>query len=387
MTRASTRLRVGFDARALVFPAGGVRRYVGELFSALPAIAPDIDVVAVDPPPGITLPTGTLRGPRAAVLPSNLARAAVALPRAIRRAGLDLFHAPAYTAPIAGGTPVLLTIHDVSYARRPEFYPHPSGRLRQWFYRRSAVTAARIQTDSEFSRREIVAAYGIPESRISVVPLGVGAPFTPLQDTRSQLSPGSGVAAPYVLHVGDLHPRRDLITALNAVIEVRRRGGAATQPLRFVCAGRDCGSADGLRAAAAAAGMTDALVMLGTVAEDQLVALYQHAIALVYPSLYEGFGLPVLEAMACGLPVVAADAGSVPEVLGAAGILVPPGDVRSIAEAVTALATQPERQALLRQQGLARASIFSWERTARATLGVYRACLGLDGPAPKADTP
>lgn len=388
MTGPPTRLRVGFDARALVFPAGGVRRYVEELFSVLPSLAPDIDVIAVDPPPGITLPTGTVPGPRAAVLPTNLARAALALPRAVRQARIDLFHAPAYTAPLAGFTPVVLTIHDVSYARRPEFYAHPSGRLRQWFYRRSAVTAARIQTDSEFSRREIEGAYGIPESSISVVPLGVGKPFTPLQKARREPLADLGVSGPYVLHVGDLQPRRDLITALHAVIAVRcrGRGGDDMQRLRFVCAGKDCGSGDGLRAAAAAAGMPDALVLLGSVAEDHLVTLYRNAVALVYPSRYEGFGLPVLEAMACGLPVVAADAGSVPEVLGDAGILVPAGDVRSFEEAVSALVSQPERRALLCQRGLTRASIFSWERTARGVLGVYRACLGLNGATPAAAT-
>jgi glycosyltransferase involved in cell wall biosynthesis len=247
------------------------------------------------------------------------------------------------------------------------------------------VTAARIQTDSEFSRREIVGAYGIPESNISVVPLGVGKPFTPLQGERRGPPAGPGAGAPYVLHVGDLQPRRDLITALNAVIEVRRRAGAGTPRLQFVCAGKDAGSGDGLRAAAAAAGMPDALALLGSVAEDHLVTLYRNAVALVYPSRYEGFGLPVLEAMACGLPVVAADAGSVPEVLGDAGILVPPGDVRSFEEAITALRDQPERRTIMSQRGVARASLFSWERTARGVLSVYRACLGLDVAGPAAD--
>jgi glycosyltransferase involved in cell wall biosynthesis len=393
------RPRIGFDARALAFPAGGVRRYVREIFSLLPALEPSIDFIAVDPPPGIELPPGTKSGPYCPGLPTNLARAAIALPLAVRRARLDLFHAPAYTAPLRGHTPVVLTVHDVSYARVPEFYAHRAGRVRQWFYRRSATRAARVITDSEFSRREIAAAYALPESEMAVIPLGVGAPFAPASADPAAILP-SGIAPPYVLHVGDLHPRRDLITALRAVIAVRARaarrsgagrGGPASEELggvqgpppseiagsslRLVCAGTDRGSAAALRRFGAEAAAPDALVLPGPVSEGDLVRLYQQAVALVYPSLYEGFGLPVLEAMACGLPVVAARAGSVPEVLGDAGILVDGGDWLGVADALAVLLAGPERRAALRDRGLARAADFSWERTARRTLDVYRACL------------
>jgi glycosyltransferase involved in cell wall biosynthesis len=372
--KRSRRPRIGFDARALAFPAGGVRRYVREIFSLLPALEPSIDFIAVDPPPGIELPPGTRSGPYCLGLPTNLARAAIALPLAVRRARLDLFHAPAYTAPLRGHTPVVLTVHDVSYARVPEFYAHRAGRVRQWFYRRSATRAARVITDSEFSRREIAAAYALPESEMAVIPLGVGAPFAPASADPAAILP-SGIAPPYVLHVGDLHPRRDLVTALRAVIAVRGREIAGGSSLRLVCAGTDRGSAAALRRFGAEAAAPDALVLPGPVSEGDLVRLYQQAVALVYPSLYEGFGLPVLEAMACGLPVVAARAGSVPEVLGDAGILVDGGDWRGVADALAVLLAGPERRAALRDRGLARAADFSWERTARRTLDVYRACL------------
>jgi glycosyltransferase involved in cell wall biosynthesis len=388
-----TRPRAGFDARTLTFPAGGVRRYVRELYARLPAIAPDIDFVAVDPPSRLQLPAGTTAGAAATGLPTNLARAAVTLPAAVRRSRLDLFHAPAYTAPLRGYTPVVLTIHDVSYARRPEFYAHRSGRLRQWFYRRSAMLAARIITDSEFSRGEIVAAYRIPASRIALVPLGVDSRFQPRSSQPTALGPDAGamesadrcagrrVRPPYALHVGDLHPRRDAASALRAIIRVRSRATVpAASRLQFVCAGQDGGTAADLRAQCASSGDSNALVLLGPVPEEELVALYQDAVALVYPSRYEGFGLPVLEAMACGVPVVAARAGAIPEVLGDAGVLVPCGDSDAIADAIELMLADHDRRSDLRARGIARAASFSWDRTAQETLNVYRECLHR-GPA------
>jgi glycosyltransferase involved in cell wall biosynthesis len=379
---------VGFDASALVFPAGGVRRYVHEVYARLPTLAPDVDFVAVDPPGGVQLPAGTRAGAKTTRLPTNLARAALTLPAAVRRSGLDLFHAPAYTAPLSGRVPVVVTIHDVSYARRPEFYAHRSGRLRRWFYRRSALLAAHIITDSEFSRGEIVAAYGTPAARIAVVPLGVGARFAPRQTQPMPARAIPDVTAgangrashpgrpPYVLHVGDLQPRRDVATALRAVITIRSRSTTpAASRLQLVCAGKDCGTAADLLAHCAASGESNLLAVLGPVPEEELVGLYQDAVALVYPSHYEGFGLPVLEAMACGLPVVAARAGSIPEVLGEAGVLVPCGDANAMADAIDAILASPERRLDLRARGVARAASFSWDRTARETLTVYRECL------------
>jgi glycosyltransferase involved in cell wall biosynthesis len=375
VTRSPARPRVGFDARAIVFPAEGVRRYARELFSRLPALAPDIDFVAIDSPRGINLSAGTVRGPGAVALPTNLARSALALPVAVAQARLDLFHAPAYTAPLVGRTPVVVTIHDVSYVRRPEFYAHQSGVIRQWFYRRSASRAVHVITDSAFSEQEIVAAYGIPRARITVTPLGVGSPFSPaVADIPVSLPPG--VRVPYALHVGDLHARRDLMTALRAVLNVGQRQAPGEPALQLVCAGRDYGAANALRQASTDAGAPDMLVLAGQVSEDALLGLYQRAVALVYPSLYEGFGLPVLEAMACGTPVVAARAGSLPEVVGDGGLLVAGGDWSAMADALAMLLTDADRRQAQRERGLARAADFSWDRTARQTLDVYRSCLG-----------
>lgn len=289
------------------------------------------------------------------------------LPRAAAAAGVDVLHAPAYTAPLWSTVPVVLTIHDVSYARHPAWYPYRRDPLRRLFYRASARRAAHVLTVSSFSASEIRAAYGLDSSRISVVPLGVSDTFAPAAGAEA----AERIEGPYVLHVGDLHARRNLAVALDAVIEARRRPGVPAS-LALVLVGTDRGEARSLRRRAAAAGAPDALVFAGAIDEARLRALYQGAAAVVCPSLYEGFGLPALEAMASGTPVLAARTSALPELVGDAGLLLDPRDASAWADALALVLTDRMRTASLCAAGRARAAAFTWERTARATLDVYR---------------
>lgn len=349
------------DGRAFAARAGGVRRYVSALFGALAARA-DVRVVAAGAPAGVPLPAGVTPGPARPSLPTNLGWCATGLPWSASRRG-DVFHAPAYTAPLWGARPLVLTVHDVSYARVPEWYPYRRDPLRLAFYRHSAGRADRLITDSAFSRAEIAAAYGLSEARIAVIPLGVEAHFAPA---------AAAAAAPYLLHVGDLHPRRQVLRLLDLVLGLRR--DTPWRDLQLVCVGRDLGEGPALRARAAAD--PGALALHDRLEESALVALYQGARALVLVSRYEGFGLPVLEAMACGAPVIVADAGALPEVAGEAGLIVPVDDPCAWAEAVRAVLAQPDVAARLREAGLRRAAGFTWAATAAATLEVYRAAAG-----------
>jgi glycosyltransferase involved in cell wall biosynthesis len=354
-------LRVGYDAKSLDSPAHGVRRYAERLFDTIPRVAPEVTLVAV----------GRQRSPLDF---TNLGRMLVGLPLAVRQEAPVLFHAPAYVGPLWGVHPLVLTIHDVSYERHPEWYPYRRDGLRRRFYRRCAQVADLVITDSEFSRREIVAAYGLDPNRIAVIPLGVGEPFGPANGGTANSAPVS-VSNPCVVHVGDLHQRRDLAVALDAVLIIRaRRPSLAT--LQLVLAGIDRGVGQMLRALASQQGQPDALVLLGGGLDDrQLAALYRAARAFVYPSRYEGFGLPLVEAMACGTPVVAARAAATPEVVGAAGLLVDPGDARAFADALEAVLVDSARAAELRAAGLRRAAGFIWERTATETVAAYRRCI------------
>jgi alpha-1,3-rhamnosyl/mannosyltransferase len=265
---------------------------------------------------------------------------------------------------------LVLTIHDVSYERHPEWYPYRRDPVRRAFYRWSARAADRVITDSAFSRTEIIAAYGLAPDRIDVVPLAAASMFVPAQAGAPR-----SAARPFILHVGDLHPRRNVETALRGLIRVRSRrpdlAGA-----RLVLAGVDRGAAGSL---AAVAGSTphgsNLLKVLGRTSEEDLLALYRSARALVYPSLYEGFGLPLLEAMACGTPVIASRASSIPEVTGDAARLVEPQDEMAWADAIESVFDH-QSAACLREAGLARAATFTWRRAAVATLGAYRRALG-----------
>ena len=322
--------------------------------------APEVEITAVGADRDASVPTGIGQWPARALLPTNLGWNLTTLPMAARRLPYDVFHAPAYGAPLWGVRPLVVTIHDVSYARVPQWYPHHSDPIRRSFYRASARRADRILTDSSFSRDEIVAAYGIDRARIDVVPLGVGAQFLP--DARV-------AREPFVLHVGDLHRRRNLSMLLDVVLALRKTDSSCAR-LRLVLVGADLGPLEALRHQAA--GSEDALVHVGRSSDEDLVDLYRRAALFAYPSRYEGFGLPLLEAMACGTPVAAADAASVPEVVGSAAILLPVDDAAAWREAIRAILTDTERAADLTARGLSRARQFTWERTALDTLACYR---------------
>src|SRR4029453_18481452 len=178
-----------------------MRRYTRELFGALAEYVPDLGIVAVGAPEGRSLPAGIARAPGASSLPTNLGWMITGLPRAARRAGLNLFHAPSYTVPLGGPRPLVVTIHDVSYERRPEWYPYKRDPVRRSFYRWSARHADHIVTDSEFSKSEIVAAYDVAPRKVTVVPLAAA----PLFAAGPILPLPSGYTSPFILHVGDLH--------------------------------------------------------------------------------------------------------------------------------------------------------------------------------------
>jgi glycosyltransferase involved in cell wall biosynthesis len=286
---------------------------------------------------------------------SQILRMGVGLPRLLRRLRPRLAHFQHVVAP-ACPCPAVVTIHDLSFERHPQLMGRRDRIVFRTMVPRSVRQAARVLAVSEWTKRDLIDHYGLPADKIVVTPNGVDTLFRP----------GTGPeGTPYALFVGTLQPRKDPIAALEAV-------ALANADLRLVLVGPDKGLGDEARRAASRLGLNGRVEFAGHVAKQELAKLYRGAVCLVFPSLYEGFGLPVVEAMASGTPVVAAASGSIPEVAGDAAVLVDPGDPVALAGGIERAIADRER---LVRAGLERARHYSWAETATRTLAVYRELL------------
>ncbi len=377
----TTRLRVALDALPLQVRSAGIAAYVRELTRALAALdpAPDVRLFGLSwpaPPPretdGRAWPAGVgvVTSPR---YPLVMGTPIAGLPRLVDCAAvlgsIDVFHATAYAVPRARRTPVVLTVHDLTLLRFPEL---GTPALRRSVQRAAALVgeARLIIADSQATRRDLLALTCARADAIRVVPLGVNGAFHPQPPdaARASVAARLGVTDRYLLHVGTIEPRKNLPLLIDACARLWRGGRLAH---RLVLAGASGWGAAAVANAIERHAAQPFVIQLGRVADADLPALYAAAEAVVVPSRNEGFGLPLLEAMACGAPVIAADAGALPEVAGDAALLVDPTDAAAWSETIGRLAADPELAARLRTGGPIRAAAFTWERCARETYAVY----------------
>jgi glycosyltransferase involved in cell wall biosynthesis len=283
--------------------------------------------------------------------------------------GATVVHASNYLAP-PSRKPTLVTVYDCSFVRYPELCT-PEVRAFEPSLRRAIARGATVHTSSEFVANEIDDIYGPglrAEGRVVVIPLGV-----PRVDVDARLPDSLSArldGSPYVLSIATLEPRKDLVNLVRAFGSVAVHDDA----LRLVLAGKDGPDRPRIDAALAAlpAPIRDRILLAGAVDDPARRALLERAALVAYPSRYEGFGFPVLEAMASGIPVVSTRAGSIPEVAGDAAVLVEPGDPDALASAIERVTTDTELRAALRSRGFAQVERFSWSRTARELMTVYR---------------
>jgi O-antigen biosynthesis alpha-1,2-mannosyltransferase len=364
-------VRIGIDARELREGVRtGIRRYV-------------VEVVRVAAARGCECVVYGDRGARLppispAVRPVTLEAGwtqwwdQVALPRALRRDGVDVLLSPYYKRPLRTPCPAVITIHDLYFigypGRRRPLYDAALTALARAYAR----GAAAIIADSEASRAAIVSRLGLPAERIAVIPVGLGREFVPTAPTPVQRD-RYGLGPRYALYVGNFLPHKNLPRLLRAwaALPSTIRGTH-----RLVLAGGDRAGRPALESVARSLGVSASVGFAGLVADEDLPAVYGGAAALVLPSLEEGFGLPALEAMACGAPVIASRRGALPEVVGDAGVLIDPeADGALSAALVRVLGSEDERGALARR-GLARAATFTAERTAGRVVDLLHAVAG-----------
>jgi glycosyltransferase involved in cell wall biosynthesis len=291
------------------------------------------------------------------------------LPRAVRREGFDLFHGLGGLSP-SSACPFVLTIHDLIYRHFPESVPLGFRLFMKWVQPTVARKADRIIVPSRYSAREAAAYLGVNEGRVRVIPEGPGAGFQPVTDEGrvEETLKKYAVRRPYIVSVCRGYPHKNLTGLLRAFGHLRGRGHADVQ---LVLVGEPLRDGQDLARAATEAAPEGAVVFTGFVDHDDLCALYTAAEVFAFPSLAEGFGLPVLEAMSCGTPVVSSDATALPEVVGEAGMLADARDPEAFASALAQVLESASLRDDLRAKGAARVREFSWEKAARETLAVY----------------
>lgn len=374
-------MKVAFHIDQLWFSApGGIGTYVRELAPALIEQDPTLDLMPfrsrlpTSGPPTSWLndmpPVTVIDRPIRVLYPLWNLTGRPALPAKLADAAIVHTTNPAAVAPKHRGQRVVVTVHDLAFIRHPEMFPPTWRLLYRAGLRATARRADAVLVPSTFTAEELREHSDIDAAKVHVTPLASSLPEAPHADLDATLD-RLGVSRPYVLSVGTLEPRKNQARLIRAY----RRLAAEGRPHSLVLNGPDGWLDDELRRELAAEGPGH-IVRTRDLDAGNLDALYRGADVFAYPTLYEGFGLPVVEALARGVPTVAADGSSIPEVAGDAALLVDPLDERSIADAIARVLDDPALSDDLRARGPEQAAKLSWQETARATLRVYRHVVG-----------
>ena len=306
-----------------------------------------------------------------------LIRIPLTLSAELRRNPVDVLHVQ-FTAPPFSPCPVVVSIHDLSFEHLPQTFNWRSRKQLRITVRRSAREAAQVIALSEYARNDIINTYRVSPEKISAIPLAAAAHFRPIRNEEElrRVRQAFGLEGEYILSVGAIQPRKNLGRLVAAYSRLRRAKPEGKLP-KLVLAGKCSWLYDETLRAIKELELSDSVILTGYVPESDLPALYSGALCFIYPSYFEGFGLPPLEAMQCGVPVIVGNQTSLPEVVGDAGVLVDPFDVDALAAAIEKVISDSNLRAELSVQGLARAKLFGWQETARQTLVVYQKAAGV----------
>jgi len=283
---------------------------------------------------------------------------------------VDLLHALAFVTPLLSPCPAVVTVYDLSFLLYPESFKRFKRFYLGTFTRLSARKARRIITISESTKRDVVRLLGVSPEKVEVVYCGIDDAFHPLaEDQAAALRSKRGLPERFVLFVGTIEPRKNIGRLIEAYARLR---SASSRGVKLVIGGAKGWLYEDVFARVEELGLEGQVMFPGYIPASELPLWYNAAELFVYPSLYEGFGLPPLEAMACGTPVITANTSSLPEVVGEAGLTVDPLDVEGLAEAMRRVLGNEALQQEMRERGLQRAKGFSWMKTAQETMQVYK---------------
>ena len=358
-------IRVGIDGREL---AAGVRtgigRYLIEVLRAASKSGVECIVYGdLNTRLPITLPKVTLQ-----TIDSRWTQwwDQVSLPHRLARDRTSVFLSPYYKRPLFAPCPVVLTIHDLYFIQYPRKRWPAYGALTTVLARLYASHAAAIIADSEYSKRSIVERLGVSPGKVTVIPVALGPEFKP-EPLPESVATRYGIVPPYILYVGNFRPHKNLPRLIRAYANLRK---SLRDTYQLILAGGDREHRQALEGLVRDLGIIDRVLFPGVIEDSHLPSVYSGCALFVLPSLEEGFGLPALEAMACGAPVVAGNRAAIPEVVAKAAILVDPEDVPAMSEAMAEVLTVSHLRGTLRQSGLARALEFSSDRTSMRVLAL-----------------
>jgi glycosyltransferase involved in cell wall biosynthesis len=368
-------MRFSVDAHAIGRKLTGNEVYVRNLLKGFDALDRESDFIVYLSEPGA-----------AQAVPSRFATRKVSrnpflrlgwdLSRRLKEDKPDLVHVQ-YTAPVNCPSPIVVSVHDVSFLEHPEYFRPARVMQLKMTVRRTVLRAARILTPSEFSARQIQRAYGIDPEKITVVPNAVSAVFRPMQreTAREQVKARFGIPGPYILMVGDLQPRKNQVGLIAAFERLLRE--RPELPHRLVLTGQDSWFAERVHEAARRSPASARIHFTGFVRDEELLSLYGGCDIFVFPSFYEGFGLPIIEAMACGRAVACSNRSATVEVADGAGITFDPASTAELTRAMRDLLLDAELRGRMERLGIQRAHGFQWKDAAAKTLEVYYEVAGV----------
>jgi glycosyltransferase involved in cell wall biosynthesis len=375
-------MKIAIDAHAIGRHLTGNEVYVRSLLNGLAAVDRQSEYLAYVSVPGVE-----------SLIPRSMAvrhvsnnpfvRLGFDLPRRVRADKPDVLHVQ-FTGPLLTRVPQIVSVHDVSFLEHPEYFTWERCLQLRVTVRQTVQRAVRVLTGSDFARESIIRAYDVDPEKVVTIPIAANPIFRPLQRERAQreIRDRLKTDGPFVLTVGDLQPRKNhigLIQAFDALIQshpqIRHK---------LVLAGKDTWFSPQIREAARKSRVADRIVFTGFVEDDDLLRLYNACDCFVFPSFYEGFGIPILEAMACGRAVACANTSSMPEVADGAGILFDPQSKGEIVRALSDILLDTELRCRLERLGLQRAPQFTWNRTAERTMELYQGVAEAHRKSPEA---